>query len=106
MNVREYLKRYPRLMDFAAMVYNLFHRSNAWRVVGCKNVVEYKGAFLDNVKFAINGIGNTIVIGRMARLRNCTIGIDGNNCKIILGGVAQLSLIQAFTSKMTNAVSK
>lgn len=83
--VKEVLKKHPFLMIFTAKAYNLIHRNNAWRY-RLNNSIRTRGAFLKNVKFKISGRNNSIWFGPMARLRNCTINILGDNCEIRIGG--------------------
>ena len=81
--IKSLMKKYPLIMDIVSIIYNLLHRNNAWRYLGC---IKYKGAFLRNVTFNIHGRNNRILIGRKARLRNCKITLQGNNCLLVIGG--------------------
>lgn len=81
--LKQLMKQHPAFMDAVAVIYNLFHRNNAWKY---RNVISCKGAFLNNVKFHIIGHNNKIIIGRKARLKCCKITVLGNNCSVILGG--------------------
>lgn len=83
--IKEKLKQNLQLMDFAATIYNLFHRNNAWKYCS-HNKIHTNGAFLNNVKFNIAGHNNSIQIGRMTRLKNCIITILGSQCEITIGG--------------------
>lgn len=61
--LKQLMKQHPAFMDAVAVIYNLFHRNNAWKY---RNVISCKGAFLNNVKFHIIGHNNKIIIGRKA----------------------------------------
>lgn len=83
--LKSILKQHPIIMDLAAYVYNIVHYNNSWRF-RFSNHFSIKGAFLKGNKFRISGKGNKIIIGRKARLNNCSFTFIGNNCKIIIGG--------------------
>lgn len=78
---KEWLKLHPRFMDVVALGYNLLHGTYPF-----SSSVVCRGAFLNKVRFKVVGQGNKIIIGRMARLHDCTISIWGNNCTLHIAG--------------------
>lgn len=72
---------HPTIIYLIAFLYNCFKKNNAWRY----NNIKCKGAFLSNVKFNIHGKNNKIQIGEKARLKNCKVFIQGNNCQLTIG---------------------
>ena len=83
--LKDIIKKNPRIMDFAAWVYNLLHCNNSWKYTFGNNKIRKKGVFLNRVEFRIKGSNNTIVLGRKARLNNCQIILLGNNCVLEIG---------------------
>ena len=76
------------VMRFASFFYNILHYNNSWRFKS-NNKISYKSAFLKKVKFSIIGKNNVVLIGRKARLTNCSIVIYGSNCKLFIGGAVR-----------------
>jgi acetyltransferase-like isoleucine patch superfamily enzyme len=72
-------------MDTAASAYNLVYNNRCWRF-RFSNHFSIRGAFLKGVKYRISGKGNEIIIGRKARLTDCSFTFIGNYCKVIIGG--------------------
>ena len=80
MNIKEHLKHNEKLNHVAAWFYSLlnnFGRGN--KRVCCT------GAYLNDVRFSVSE-SSRVVIGNLARLRNCSFSISGRNSKIIIGG--------------------
>ena len=77
MNIKQHLKQNEKLNHVAACLYSLlnnFGRGN--------NCVCCKGAYLNNVRFSV-AESSSVVIGNLARFRNCSFSVSGKNSKII-----------------------
>lgn len=79
------MKTSPAFMNLISSIYNLTHSNNSWKYHR-KNNFHWKGAFLKNISFHINGFNNEVQLGSKARLKNCRFTFIGNNCKVIIGG--------------------
>ena len=83
--IKEMLRNYSLLVNILSIMYNLRLYFSLWKYRG-NNTIDISGSFVSNTKFRISGTKNEIIIGRMAKLKNCTITILGNNNKIKIGG--------------------
>ena len=80
-----FMKRHAIVLDFASIVYNLFH---SWSYVryGIVGPLSCRGAFLNHVKIQIKGKGCKIVVGRRTRMNHCVISLRGDNCSLNIKG--------------------
>ncbi|MEI8198952.1 MAG: acyltransferase [Eubacteriales bacterium] len=78
------LNRYPSFLVASSKAYN-FIGFNKTRKKGKMNRVECNKSFLYKTKAKIIGSNNSIQIGNICQLKNCTINIYGNNNRIIIG---------------------
>lgn len=85
MAIINFLERHPQLLNIVAAIYTFIHRGLPLSPVrGC--TIVRKGAFLEKCELNIIGGGNKIIINPLARIRNCSFTIIGDNCTIEIGG--------------------
>ena len=84
--IKSFIAKHPTFMNIAAFGYNFLHYNNSWQYRLGTNTILLKGVFLKKTRFNIKGKNNTVIIGPKARLRNCSFFIEGNNCKVVIGG--------------------
>lgn len=78
-------------MDFTSIIYNIIH---SWSYIkyGLFGPLSCRGAFLNDVKIRVEGVGCKIFIGRRTHLNNCVISIRGNRCLLeIMGGTTMIN---------------
>ena len=83
MNIKQHLKHNEKLNHVAAWLYSLLNNFGHGN-----NRVCCKGAYLNNVRFSV-AESSQVVIGNLARLRNCSFSISGKNSRIVIGGAKQ-----------------
>lgn len=82
--LKKILKKNNNILSLSSFIYNLL--SLKFSFACRRNIFQVKGSFLKKCKFKITGNKNIISIGKMGRLRNCTICIIGNNNSLKIGG--------------------
>lgn len=76
------------IMDGVAFFYNMLFSRCRIKILSGK--IHARGAFLKGTRVKIFGKGCVVIIGRMARLRNCQIICNGNDCSLKIGGAELL----------------
>lgn len=83
--IKQFIKNHPTILNMSALIYNLLFQCSMIRYVFSGNI-RCRGAFINRCKIKIKGHNSRIVIGQCARLKNCTIYVNGDNCRLTIGG--------------------
>jgi acetyltransferase-like isoleucine patch superfamily enzyme len=81
---KDFLKRHPRLLQFASNGYTLAFGFNRRKIDRRGNRLQ-GGSFLKHCNITISGRNNTVILGDCCRLVKCNILIVGNNNRLLLG---------------------
>jgi len=102
--VKSLLNSHPVFLVLTTRIYNLIG-FNRRKIKGKNNTIEVNKSFLYKTKSGIIGSNNSVILGDLCQIRNCSINIYGNNNRIVIGDRAYLNDTQLHIEDDNNEIN-